>query len=79
MPQEAQAYPVAHRCGCGASFDDSRWALLPLVDRVDSDEVQLFVPSWADGHSIEIRQCDECARGVVSKIEVHTATGARRS
>jgi hypothetical protein len=74
-PPESQ--PAARRCGCGATFDDLRWSSLRLLDRVASTEVQLFNPGWADGHCIEIRECDECAHGVLSKtVAVRAQTKA---
>ncbi len=62
------ASPVSLTCGgCGVTYSEAAWQLLPLSARLEGAEVRRVLSPWPDGLLIEVRQCSACGRTIAAK------------
>jgi hypothetical protein len=66
------------RCArCRASYDDSAWETLRLVERVDAREIARSVLKWPADERVEVRECAHCGKAVSARRAAKTAKPVR--
>jgi hypothetical protein len=61
---------VEKKCGCGASYDMSRWTLLPLLGRQADSKHRVA--------SLEVRRCTKCGSTLAKRTASERAMEAMR-
>jgi hypothetical protein len=59
---------------CGCAYGHAQWSALPLVKRLDSGELLLFVNPWPAHLVIEARACARCGRAMSRVNRAATAS-----
>jgi hypothetical protein len=47
-------------CRCGRAYDESEWAELELLDRIEGQRLLALVTVWPCERAIEVRRCAGC-------------------